>query len=329
MAINPVSVMTPSMKAAVYSKYGPPEVFQVKEVGKPTPNDNQLLVRVMATTVTSGDVRQRKADPWIVRLFTGLLRPKNPILGSDVAGVVEAVGKNVTRFKVGDPVFGGGVHTYAEYTCLKDEGSRAIKPTNMTFVEAAAIPWGGGCSLYFLRRGNIQRGQRVLVYGASGSLGTAAIQLAKYFGAEVTGVCSTANLELVRSLGADKVIDYTKEDFTEPAAYDLIYHTVGKISFSKSLRSLKKGGTYVSALSLLPILRRPRAWISGRKKVIGGIAKVKAEDMVFLKGLVEMGHLRAVIDKRYPLEQIAEAHRYAEKGHKKGNVVITVAQPNR
>ena len=325
MVINRVSVMESSMKAIVCTKYGPPDVLQVREVEKPTPKDNQLLVRIHATTVTSGDVRVRKADPFIVRFFAGLTRPKKPILGSDVAGVVEAVGKSVKRFKVGDPVFGGGVHTYAEYTCLKEEGPRAIKPINMTFDEAAAIPWGGGCSLYFLRRGNIGKGQRVLVYGASGSLGTAAIQLAKYFGAEVTGVCSTANLDLVRSLGADKVVDYTKQDFTEPGAYDLIYHTVGKISFSKSLRSLKKGGSYVSALSLLPILRRPRAWISGRKKVIGGIAKVKAEDMAFLKEIVEMGHLRAVIDRRYPLDQMAEAHRYVEKGHKKGNVVITLA----
>ena len=316
------------MKAAVCPRYGPPEVLQIRDVEKPAPKDNQLLVRVLATTVTSGDVRLRKADPWIIRLFAGLLRPRKPILGSDVAGQVEAVGKDVTRFKPGDPVFGGGVHTYAEYTCLREEGPRAIKPANMTFEEAAAIPWGAGCSLYFLRRGSIQKGQRVLIYGASGSLGTAGIQLAKSFGAEVTGVCSTANLELVKSLGADKVIDYTKEDFTEPGAYDLIYHTVGKISFSKSLRSLKKRGTYVSALSMVPILRRPRAWLSGRKKVVGGIAKVKAEDMAFLKGLVEMGHLRAVIDKRYPLEQITEAHRYAERGHKKGNVVITVAQPN-
>jgi len=312
------------MKAAVCPRYGPPEVLQIRDVEKPAPKDNQLLVRVLATTVTSGDVRLRKADPWIIRLFAGLLRPRKPILGSDVAGQVEAVGKDVTRFKPGDPVFGGGVHTYAEYTCLREEGPRAIKPANMTFEEAAAIPWGAGCSLYFLRRGSIQKGQRVLIYGASGSLGTAGIQLAKYFGAEVTGVCSTANLELVKSLGADKVIDYTKEDFTEPGAYDLIYHTVGKISFSKSLRSLKKRGTYVSALSMVPILRRPRAWLSGRKKVVGGIAKVKAEDMVFLRELVEAGKLKAVIDRQYPLEQIAEAHRYAQGGHKKGNVVITL-----
>lgn len=316
------------MRAVVCRRYGPPEVLQVQDLDKPTPKDNQLLVRVFATTVTSGDVRQRKADPWIVRLFFGLRRPKKPVLGSDVAGVVEAVGKDVTRYKAGDAIFGGGVQTYAEYTCLRESGPRAIKPANMTFEEAAAIPWGSGCSLYFLRKGNIGKGQRVLVYGASGSLGTAAIQLAKYYGAEVTGVCSTANLELVKSLGADKVIDYTKEDFTEPGAYDLIYHTIGKISFSKSLRSLKRGGSYVSALSIVPFLRRPRAWISGRKKVIGGIVKVKHEDMDLLRRLVEAGHLKAVIDRRYPLDQIAEAHRYAEKGHKKGNVVISVAQPN-
>ena len=312
------------MKAVVCPRYGPAEVLQIRDVDKPTPTDNQLLVRVYATTVTSGDVRQRKADPWIVRLFAGLRRPKHPILGSDLAGVVEGVGKDVTRFKVGDAVFGGGVHTYAEYTCLKEGGSRAIKPANLTFEEAAAIPWGYGCSLYFLRRGNIGKGQRVLIYGASGSLGTAGVQLAKYFGADVTGVCSTANLELVKSLGADRVIDYTKQTFYEPGAYDLIYHTVGKVSVSKSLKSLRRGGSFVSALSLAPWLRRPQAAISGGKKVIGGIAKVKAEDMAYLKGLAEEGHIKAVIDREYPLEQIVEAHRYAGMGHKRGNVVVTV-----
>jgi NADPH:quinone reductase-like Zn-dependent oxidoreductase len=308
----------------VCPRYGPPEVLQIREVEKPTPKDDQILVRVLATTVTSGDVRLRKADPFIVRFFAGLAKPKQPILGSDVAGVVEAVGRDVRRFKPGDQVFGSGVRTYAEYTCLKEDGPRAIKPANVGFEEAAAIPWGGGCSLYFLRRGGIRAGQKVLVHGASGSLGTAAVQLAKHFGADVTGVCSTANLGLVESLGADKVIDYTREDFTSPGTYDLIYHTVGDISFSRSLKSLKRGGVYVSALSLAPFLRRLRA---GGKKIIGGIAKVKAEDMTFLRELVEAGKLRAVIDKRYPLEQIAEAHRYAERGHKKGNVVITVAHP--
>jgi len=312
------------VKAAVFTRYGPPDVLQLKEVEKPTPKDDQLLIRVFSTTVTSGDVRVRKADPFIVRFFMGLTRPKKPILGSDLAGEVEAVGKDVKRFKVGDKVFGGGPSTYAEYTCVLEGGPRALKPANLTFEEAAAIPWGGGCSLYFLRKGNIRRGQRVLIYGASGSLGTAAVQLAKYFGADVTGVCSTANLELVKSLGADKVIDYTKEDFTSPATYDLIYHTVGKISFRASMKSLKKGGVYVSALMLAPIFKRLWALMAGRKKVIGGICKVKAEDMVFLKELVESRHLRPVIDRRYPLEQIAEAHRYVERGHKKGNVVITM-----
>ena len=309
------------MKAATYTRYGPPEVLQVKEIEKPTPKDNQILVRVFATSVTSGDVRSRKADPFIVRLFLGLLRPRKPVLGSDLAGEVEAVGEEVRRFKSGDQVFGLGVRTYAEYTCVKEDGPRAIKPANVTFEEAAAIPWGAGCSLFFLRRGGIRAGQSVLIYGASGSLGTAAVQLAKYFGAEVIGVCSTANLDLVKSLGADRVIDYTKEDFTSSGPYDLIYHTVGKLSFSRGVKALKKGGVYVSALLLAPSLRRLRA---GGRKVIGGIAKVKVEDMVFLKELVEAGKLRPVIDRRYTLEQIAEAHRYAERGHKKGNVVVTL-----
>ena len=309
------------MRAAVYRKYGPPEVLRITEIGKPIPKDNQILVRVFATTVTSGDVRLRKADPFIVRLFFGLLGPRKHVLGSDLAGEVEVVGKEVRRFKVGDQVFGLGVKTYAEYACLKEDGPRAIKPVNVSFEEAAAIPWGAGCSLYFLRRGGIRAGQRVLIYGASGSLGTAAVQLAKHFGAEVTGVCSTANLDLVKSLGADKVIDYTKEDFTTSGPYDLIYHTVGKISFSRSVKSLRKRGVYVSALLLAPSLRRLRA---GGRKVIGGIAKVKAEDMTFLKELVEAGKLRPVIDQRFPLEQIAEAHRHVERGHKKGNVVITL-----
>ena len=312
------------VKAAVFTRYGPPDVLQLKDVEKPTPKDNQLLIRVFATTVTSGDVRVRKADPFLVRFFFGLMRPKKTILGSDLAGEVEAVGKDVKRFNVGDKVFGLSPSAYAEYACVLEGGPRAMKPANLTFEEAAAIPWGGGCSLYFLRKGNIRKGQKVLIYGASGSLGTAAVQLAKYFGAEVTGVCSTANLELVKSLGADKVIDYMKEDFTRPATYDLIYHTVGKISFRASMKSLKKGGVYVSALMLAPIFKRLWALMAGRKKVIGGICKVKAEDMVFLKELVEAGHLRPVIDRRYPLEQITEAHRYVERGHKKGNVVITM-----
>jgi len=313
------------VKAAVCTRYGPPEVLQVKEVEKPTPRDNQVLIRIFATTVTSGDVRLRKADPFIVRFFAGLTRPKRPILGSELAGEIEAVGKDVKRFKPGDQVFGAGVSTYAEYTCLLEKGPRGAKPANMDFEEAAAIPFGALSALHFLRKGNIQRGQKVLIYGASGAVGTAAVQLAKYFGADVTGVCSTANLALVKSLGADDVIDYTKEDFTKPATYDLIFHTVGKISFSACMKSLKKGGVYASDLLLGAVLRKPWASVGGRKRVIGGIAKPKTEDLVFLKDLIEARKLRAVIDRRYPLAQIAEAHRYVEGGHKKGNVVITLS----
>jgi len=319
-----VSGRATAVKAAVCTKYGPPEVLQIKEVEKPVPKDNQVLIRIYATTVTSGDVRLRKADPFLVRFFAGLTRPKRPILGSELAGEIEAVGKDVKRFKPGDKVFGAGVSTYAEYKCLLEKGPRATKPVNMAFEEAAAIPFGALSALHFLRKGNIQRGQKVLIYGASGAVGTAAVQLAKYFGAEVTGVCSTANLALVKSLGADEVIDYTKEDFAKPATYDLIFHTVGKISFFAGMKSLKKGGVYASALLLGPVLRKLWASVNGRKRVIGGIAKPKTEDLVFLKELIEAGMLKAVIDRRYPLEQIAEAHRYVEGGHKKGNVVITV-----
>ncbi len=311
------------MRAAVCTRYGPPDVLQVKEVEKPTPKDNQVLIRVYATTVTSGDVRMRKADPFIARFFTGLIRPKRTILGYELAGEIEAVGKDVTRFKVGDQVFGGGVSTYAEYTCVLGEGLRALKPANMTFEEAAAVPFGALSSLHFLRAGNIHRGQRVLIYGASGALGTAAVQLAKHFGAEVTGVCSTSNLELVKSLGADHVIDYTKEDFTKPVTYDLIFDAVGKSSFLGSMKSLKRGGVYASAVALVPILRKLWASLTG-KRVVGGIVKETIDDLLFLKELIEAGELKAVIDKRYPLEQIAEAHRYVERGHKKGSVVITL-----
>ena len=300
-----------------------------RNVEKPVPADNEVLIKVHATAVSSGDVRVRKADPFAVRFFFGLLKPKRAILGYVLSGEIEAVGREVKLFKAGDAVFGTtGLHfgAYAEYKCLPEKAMLSIKPANIAYEEVAAIPFGADVAMYFLKKGNIGNGQKVLIYGASGAIGTAAVQLAKFFGAEVTGVCSTANVEMVKRLGADKVIDYTLTDFTKNGeTYDIIFDTVGKCSFSGSIRSLKKKGVLILASAgLSQMIQGLLISMISSKKVISGVVSEKVEDVRLIKELIESGRLKAVIDKTYPLEQIVEAHRYVEKGHKKGNVVITL-----
>ena len=314
------------MKAIVCTKYGPPEVLELKEVEKPIPEKNEVLIKIFATTVTSSDciVRGFKLSRWhpmglMMGLMLGFSKPRNPILGMVLAGEIESVGKDVKRFKTGDQVFAATVKShfkirfgaYAEFICLPEDGMVELKPSNVTYEEAAAIPYGGWLALYYLKKENIQNGQKILIYGASGAVGTTAVQLAKYFGAEVTGICSTSNLEMVKSLGADTVIDYTKEDFTlRGELYDFILDAVPSgMSNRKSLKlqckkALTPNGKYIS--------------------VDEGTPMPHIDDFIFLKELVESGKLKPVIDRRYPLEQMAVAHRHVDKGHKKGNVVITV-----
>ena len=321
------------MKAVICTKYGPPDVLQIKEVEKPTPKNNEVLLKIYATTVTSSDVRIRSFTYptwfWLLgRLMFGFSRPRKTIPGDEFAGIVESVGKDVKLFKESDQVFGMGTSFgmgggNAEYICVPEDKGLALKPSNATYEEAAAVPFGGMTALGFLKQANIKSGQRVLIYGASGSVGTYAVQIAKIFGAEVTGVCSTANLEMVKSLGSDKVIDYTKEDFTKNGKiYDVIFDTVMKTTFPYCKNSLKESGVFITVD--WPVLQTLGASITGSRKVIFGFGSTKTEDLIFLIELVEKGEIRPFIDKRYTLEQIVEAHRYVEQGHKKGNVVVTV-----
>ena len=323
------------MKAAVYERYGPPNVVELKEVEKPTPKDNEVLIKIHAATVTSGDWRARSLDMpagfgIMGRLVFGVTKPRQPILGTELAGEIEAVGKDVSRFKVGDQVFafsGAGMGCHAEYKCMPEDGAVALKPPNLTYDEAAPMSFGGTTALDFFRRGKLKGGERVLVNGASGGVGTAAVQLARHFGADVTGVCSTANLELVRSLGATHVIDYTREDFTRNGeTYDVIVDTVGTAPFTRSKNSLKERGRLLLVLGGLPdMLQVPWVSMTSKKRVIAGPAAERTEDLRFLAELAQAGEFRPVIGRRYPFEQIAEAHRYVDTGRKIGSVVITIS----
>ena len=329
------------MKAILHTKYGPPDELQLREVDKPVPGENEVLIRVHTSSVTSTDCNVRnltfvtKVFFIPARLMFGVFKPREKILGFDMAGEVEAVGKGVKRFKEGDEVFGAGgtvTGAHAEYISLPEDGTLTTKPVDLSWEEAGAVFLGASTALYFIRDlGKVQPGQKILIYGASGGIGTYAVQLAKYFGAEVTGLCSTTNLAMVKDLGSDKVIDYTKEDFTRNGeTYDLIFDAVGKTSFSRCKNSLKEKGSFLPVvMGLVELLQLIWTPMTGGKKVKSGVAGERVEDLEFFKELIEAGHLKPVIDRCYPLAQTAEAFRYVEKGHKKGNVVISVTQDSR
>jgi NADPH:quinone reductase-like Zn-dependent oxidoreductase len=320
------------MRAVVHDQYGPPDVLRLEDVERPVPNEDEVLVRIHATTVNRTDCGLRSADLFITRFFTGVRRPKNKILGMELAGEVEAVGAAVTDFEVGDHVFGGkGFGAHAEFICIPESAPLAHKPAAMTFEEAAAVTDGAMLALACLRNADLRKGRSILIYGATGSVGTAGVQLAKYFGADVTAVCNTKNVELVASLGADDVIDYTQEDFTKNGkTYDLIFDAVGKYSFRRCRRSLRPGGIYVDTdvgfLWHVPVLSLLTRWI-GDKTVRLGITRYTKKDVLFLKELIEAGHYRAVIDRCYSLEDVVEATRYVETEQKTGNVVLIPSLP--
>jgi len=316
------------MRAVVHDRYGPPEVLRVEEVARPVPGDDEVLVKIHATTVTRTDTGLRSAEFFISRFFTGLLRPRQKVLGLELAGEVEAVGAAVSEFEVGDCVFGVRSGAHAELVCVRESGVLAHMPAGMTFEEAAAVCDGAALALACLRKAGDLEGRSVLVYGASGSVGAAAVQLAKYFGAHVSAVCNTKNVELVRSLGADEVVDYLREDFTENGqTYDVVFDAVGKHSFRRSRRSLKPGGAFLETdlgfMWHVPLLALLTRWI-GKKRVRLGITKYAKADVLFFKELVEAGKYRAVIDRTYPLDDVVEASRYVETGQKTGNVVLTL-----
>lgn len=326
------------MKAIVWTKYGPPDVFQLREVEKPVPNENEVLIKIYATTVTAGDYELRGLKfpilfQFPMRIYLGFSKPKRvTILGQEVAGEIEAVGKNVTQFKPGDQVFawtGLRLGAYAEYTCLPENGMLFIKPSNITYEEAAVLPVGGLEATHFMRKAIVQSGEKVLINGAGGSIGTFAVQLARYFGAKVTAVDRAEKSDMLRSIGAERVIDYTAEDFTANGeSYDVIFDVIGKSSFSRSIRSLKPNGRYLLGnLGLSQVIRARWTSMKDGKKIFIWEGRRTPEDIKFLKELIEAGEIKPVIDKRYPMDQIAEAHRYVETGQKKGNVVITVEHP--